>query len=141
MKRGPTEFKQDLEDIVEEETIEKLLEWVQTEFQDNVRSFIGSRTSNEVAAQNLEAKTTKTEAPKLPVVEAKNVPQEPEPKREPMKENEPEQRNEPSQSQSTSGVQKESIKAEQLEAGQRVGSSYYLEAGQIKLGKAKARTS
>lgn len=124
MKRGPTEFKQDLEDIVEEDNIEKLLSWVQTEFKDLVKAFQGQKTSEISHAQNLEVKNSKPDEPQPSQKVEKTIIQGSEHKQETQKEKPAEKRVETPETQPTQRLQRESIKAEPLDSTNRVHSDY-----------------
>jgi hypothetical protein len=119
MNRGPTEFKQDLDDIIEEDNVEKLLHWVQTDFQDQVRAFQASRAPAQPTPQNLDAKNIKTDGPTPTKNIAKSNEHEPVTKKDTPKEKASEKKVEAPQTQPKQTFNKESIKPEPLESGKR----------------------
>lgn len=125
MKRGPSEFKQDLEDIVDEENIEQLLAWVQSDFKDQIKAFQTPKTTVETKSQNLEVKKAKAEEAKPSQKVEKKIIQEVEHSNTTFTEKSIENKTQSLENHAPQKSQRESIKAEPLESGQRVHSDYF----------------
>lgn len=144
MKRSPADVKQDLEDIVEDDNVDKLMEWLNTEFQDAVKEF----RSAEGALNQIKAVEVPKEQPKpnLSVPPPPPKADKPAPVQENRPDRPPKPSNDPAKNKDSSETprnedQKDRIQPENIDGSNRVQCGLHQNGEKNSLSKRKPETN